>query len=134
MKRFWPRLAIAIATIFVSPAIAQDAAPAPITQPTTPAAGVAPQYYTLNLQAGTSLISAPLNSGQALARDTFQGLPPDWPLFWGWNSASQSWLTGDQAPMTLTGGFEVYVPTPTTVVVAGQPYDSVPSVTARIYP
>lgn len=145
MKRFWPCATVAATIVFAFLASAQDAVPAlgqaivqatvqATVQSTTPAAGAPPQYFTLNLPAGTSLISSPLNSGQVLARDAFLGLPSDWPLFWGWNSASQSWLTGDQAPMTLTGGYEVYLQTPTTVVVEGQPYNSISSATRHIHP
>lgn len=105
-------------------AVAQD------TPPVTPA----PQYFTLNLPAGVSLISAPLNTGPGLARDSFLGLPPQWPLFFGWNPAAQDWVSGNTVPAGLAGGYWVYVPTPTTLVVAGQPYSYFTSVTKHIDP
>lgn len=76
MRKSWLNITITIVIAFASRAT---------TQPT----GAAPHYYTLNLPAGVSLISAPLNTGQTLARDAFLGLPPAWPLFFGWDSARQ---------------------------------------------
>src|SRR5271166_2624923 len=68
MRTFCLHLTIIIAVIaFASCATAQD---------TPPVTAAPPQYFTLNLPAGVSLISAPLNTGQALARDEFLGLPP----------------------------------------------------------
>jgi hypothetical protein len=101
-------------------------------QDTPPAAE--PQYFTLNLPAGVSLISAPLNTGAALARDEFLGLPPQYPLFYGWNAASQEWVSGDLVPAGLAGGYWIYVPTPTTLVVAGQPFPYNIAVTEHVQP
>lgn len=97
-------------------------------------AAAEPQYFTLNLPAGISLIAAPLNTGQPLARDEFLGLPPQYPLFFGWNPASQQWVSGDLVPSALAGGYWVYVPTPTTLVVAGQPFPYSIAVTEHVEP
>jgi len=109
--------------------MAQDTPP--ITSPTTTPA---PQYYTLSLPAGVSLISSPLDTGTGLAVDTFLGLPAQYPLFLGWDSDTQAWISGADAPAGLGHGFWVYLPTPTTLVVAGQPFSYFTSVNAHLEP
>ena len=124
MRKFCLNITVLSAFTLACVANAQD----------TPPVTAAPQYFTLNLPAGASLISAPLDTGQGLARDAFLGLPPQYPLFFGWNSASQDWVSGDQVPAGLAGGYWVYLPTPTTLVVAGQPYTYFTSLTTHVDP
>ncbi len=93
-----------------------------------------PQYFTLNLPAGVSLVSSPLNTGKALARDAFLGLPPKWPFFLGWDPNAQEWVNGDQAPMSPSGGYWVFAPTPMALVVAGQPYGPLQAMTSHAEP
>ena len=83
-----------------------------------PAAATTPQYFMLDLPAGASLISSPLDTGQGLAIDAFQGLPPAWPLFWGWDSPTQDYEAAGQAPMRFGAGYWVFSPVPTTLAIA----------------
>lgn len=99
-----------------------------------PKAPPAPQFFTLNLPAGVSLVSAPLNTGQDLAINEFQGLPAQSSLFYGWNPNGQKWVPGDQTPAGLGGGYWVYSQTPTTLVVQGQPYGGLVAVSKRVEP
>src|SRR5579872_1162222 len=108
--------------------------PRAYAQDTPPTAPAAPQYYTLNLPAGASLISSPLDTGTGQAVDTFLGLPPQYPLFFGWSSNSQAWISSAEAPAGLAHGYWVYLPTPTTLVVAGQPFSSFTSVNTHLEP
>src|ERR1039458_9163341 len=84
--------------------------------------------------AGVSLISAPLDTGQGLARDAFLGLPPQYPLFFGWDPDTQDWVSGDLVPAGIGGGYWIYLPIPATLVVAGQPYSYVTSLTKHVDP
>jgi len=99
-----------------------------------PMSPAAPQYSTLSLPAGVSLISSPLDTGTGLAVNTFLGLPPQYPLFFGWESDTQAWISSAEAPAGLAHGFWVYLPTPATLVVAGQPFSSLTSVNAHLDP
>jgi hypothetical protein len=103
-------------------------------QDTTTAPAPAPQYYTLSLPAGVNLISSPLDTGPGLGLDVFQGLPSQDPLFFGWESNSQAWISSAEAPAGLAQGFWVYLPTPTILVVAGQPFSPFISVNVHLSP
>ncbi|HTT66156.1 MAG TPA: hypothetical protein VMG35_30105 [Bryobacteraceae bacterium] len=104
------------------------------TAQSTPAESNPPQYFTYNLPAGASLISSPLDTGTGLAFNTFLGLPAGWPLFYGWSSNTQSFVPADQAPAGLGHGFWTYLPEPTTLAVAGQPFNFLTSVTMHAPP
>ena len=93
-----------------------------------------PQYFTLSLPAGVSLVSAPLNTGQTVAQGEFQGLPADYPLFFAWNPYTQSWVPGNQAPASMGGGYWVYLPVPANLVVQGQPYSYSTSFSGTVNP
>lgn len=93
-----------------------------------------PQYAVLELSAGANLISAPLDAGTALARDAFLGLPADWPLFFGWDSDTQDFVPSNEAPLVVSGGYWVFTPVPTTVMVSGQPFDFFTHVNLRLEP
>jgi hypothetical protein len=135
--RFCVSAAFAVLVMLVwsgpNPALAQKPHPDAVVS-STPVATGPPQYFTLNLPAGVSLISAPLETKPGLARDAFLGLPHDWSLFWGWDSSTQSWTPGDEAQMSLGGGYWVFLPTPTTLLVAGQPYGYFKSLTDHVHP
>jgi len=124
MRQLFLAIAAFTVIVFGPRAYAQD----------TPPASPAPQYYTLNLPAGASLISSPLDTGTGLAVDTFLGLPPQYPLFFGWDSDSQVWVSSAEAPAGLAHGFWVYLPTPATLVVAGQPFSIFTSVNTSLEP
>jgi hypothetical protein len=124
---------IPIVIAFASQASAQVTPPAIPSETSQPTAA-APNYFTLNLPAGVSLISAPLDTGPGLARDAFLGLPPKYPLFFGWNAAGQDWVSGDLVPAGIAGGYWVYLPSPTTLVVAGQPYSYFKALTKHVDP
>ncbi len=125
MRNCCPHIATAIAIVVAlgCRAVAQDA-------PVVPS----PQFFTLNLPPGVSLISAPLDTGPGLARNAFQGLPPQYPLFYGWNPATQEWVSGDLVPASIGGGYWIYLPIPATLVVAGQPYSYFTSLTTHVDP
>ncbi len=125
MRTFCPKIVITIGIVIAlgCSATAQNAPPV-----------ASPQFFTLNLPAGVSLISSPLDTGQGLARDAFQGLPPQYPLFFGWNPDSQEWVSGDLVPASIGGGYWIYLPIPATLVVAGQPYSYFTSLTTHVEP
>ena len=101
-----------------------------IAQSTTPDTSQSTtQYFMLNLPAGVSLISSPLSTQSGPAFNTFAGLPADWPLFLGWSSNTQSFVSADTAPAGMGHGFWTYLPTPTTLAVAGQPFNFLTSMT-----
>jgi hypothetical protein len=124
MRQLFLSIAAFAVIVFGPRAYAQD----------TPPASPSPQYYTLNLPAGASLISSPLDTGTGLAVDTFLGLPPQYPLFFGWESVSQIWVNSAEAPAGLAHGFWVFLPTPATLVVAGQPFSVFTSVNTHLEP
>lgn len=105
-------------------AIAQD----------TPSTASAPQRFVLNLPEGVSLISAPLDTGQTIAQNQFLGLPPDYSSFYGWNPDTQQWVPGLQVPARIGGGYWIYLSSPATLVVEGQPYGYFAAVTDHIAP
>src|ERR1039458_490772 len=88
MRKCCPNITIAIAIVIVLGCRATAQAPPVVASP---------QFFTLNLLAGVSLISAPLDTGQGLARDAFLGLPPQYPLFFGWDPDTQDWVSGDRS-------------------------------------
>ncbi|MFN7997070.1 MAG: hypothetical protein U0Q18_25880 [Bryobacteraceae bacterium] len=100
----------------------------------TPPESAPRQYFVYNLPAGASLISSPLDTGTGLGVNTFFGFPAGWPLFFGWDSYTQSFVPADQAPAGLGHGFWTYLPTPTTLAAAGQPFNYLRSVTMHVPP
>ena len=125
MRKCCPNITIAIAIVIVLGCRATAQAPPVVASP---------QFFTLNLLAGVSLISAPLDTGQGLARDAFLGLPPQYPLFFGWDPDTQDWVSGDLVPAGIGGGYWIYLPIPATLVVAGQPYSYLTSLTKHVDP
>ena len=125
MRQLFLSIAALIVIVFGPDAYAQD---------TPPASPATPQYYTLSLPAGASLISSPLDTGTGLAVDTFLGLPSQYPLLFGWDSNTQAWVSSADAPAGLAHGFWIYLPTPATLVVAGQPFSMFTSVTKQLQP
>lgn len=124
MRQLFLSIAALTGIVFSPRVYAQDAPPA----------APAPQYYTLSLPPGASLISSPLDTGTGPAVDAFLGLPSQYPLFFGWSSASQAWISSADAPAGLAHGFWVYLPTPATLVVAGQPFSAFTSVNTPLEP
>ncbi len=121
MKRRYLQLSLTVCALFSGLAFGQ----------VTPNAS---HVYPLNLPAGASLISSPVNTGPGLGVDAFIGLPPGDPLFYGWSSDTQSWVPSDQAPAGLGHGFWLYSQTPVTLLVKGQPYSFLTSMTKHISP
>ncbi len=84
-----------------------------------------PVPEVIELPAGVSLISAPLDAGTGLARDAFGAIEPEWPLFFGWDAAAQEFTEPEDSMLSMGAGFWYWAPAPTTLLVAGQPYRSI---------
>jgi hypothetical protein len=88
----------------------------------------------IELPAGVNLISAPVDAGSGLAIGAFQGIEPDWPLFFGWDGSSQQFTDPSVTNLTMGGGYWYYTPAPTTVFVSGQPYRAFKQLTFDVTP
>src|SRR5512144_712244 len=103
--------------------------------PGTGTAGNSPTLpYVLQLPAGVSLISSPLNAGSGPAIDAFIGIDGDVPLLFEWDSSTQRFLDPENSMLSAGAGYWYYTPAPSTLLIFGQPYGLLTHLTRDIVP
>ena len=134
MKRF---AILAGAAVFAVGNVAAQAT-GPETGPVMPPVGNTEDLLTspflLDLPAGINLISSPLDTGSVPVRKAFEGVGPQWPLFYEWDSSAQQFFAPGDAMLTPSAGYWYYAPAPTTLVIRGEPYHPLSDLTKDFVP
>ncbi|MGA7875609.1 MAG: S-layer homology domain-containing protein [Desulfoferrobacter sp.] len=90
--------------------------------------------YLLQLPAGVSLISSPLDAGSGHAIEAFIGVDKQLPLLFEWDSSTQQFLNPEESMLSPGAGYWYYTPVPTTLLIFGKPYQQPWNFTKDITP
>ncbi len=123
------------AALMVGNAAAQGVQPIPVGTPIAPiGAGDSQTVYPLQVPAGISLISVPLDAGSGLAIDAILGVDGSWPLLFKWDSSTQQFLDPEDSLLSPGAGYWYYSPAPSTLLILGKPYGLLSQLTRDIPP
>ena len=124
-----------VAALLVGNAVAQgDGQPVAPSLPVIGGAGDSQVVYPLQLPAGISLISSPLDAGTGRAIDAFMGIDGEWPLLYKWDSPTQRFLDPEESMLSPGAGYWYYTPAPSTLLIFGKPYGPLTQLTRDIPP